>query len=100
TVENPNALDMTGVTVTDVFPTSPGAMRVAATPDAANACGGSLVDSGGATLEASDVGIRLTGAVVPAFGTCTFAVNVTASTVGAYSNQIPVANVAGTVEDV
>lgn len=100
TVENPNALDMTGVTVTDVFPTSPGAMRVAATPDAANACGGSLVDSVGGTLEANDVGIRLTGAVVPAFGTCTFAVNVTASTVGAYSNQIPVGNVAGTVEDV
>lgn len=100
TVENPNALDMTGVTVTDVFPTSPGAMRVAATPDAANACGGSLVDSAGGTLEANDVGIRLTGAVVPAFGTCTFAVNVTASTVGNYSNQIPVGNVAGTVEDV
>lgn len=100
TVENPNALDMTGVTVTDVFPTTPGAMTVAAVPDVSNACGGTLVDSAGGELTANDVGIRLTGAVVPAFSTCSFAVNVTATAVGTYNNQIPVGNVAGTVEGV
>lgn len=98
TVENPNAVDITALSVTDVFPTSPGAMTVAAEPDESNACGGSLVDSGGAALAAGDAGIRLTGAVVPAFSTCSFAVNVTASAVGTYNNQIPVANVSGTVE--
>ena len=99
-VENPNALDMTSVIVTDVFPTSPGNMRVAAVPNENNACGGELLDSNGNSLGANDVGIRLNNAVVSAFSTCTFAVDVTATTPGTYSNVIAVNNISGVIDGI
>lgn len=100
TVENPNALDMTDLVITDIFPTSPGNMRVAAVPNENNACGGELLDSSGNSLGANDVGIRLSNAVVSAYSTCTFAVDVTATTPGAYTNQIAINNISGQVDGI
>ncbi len=95
TLSNPNSLAMTLGSTTvfsDVFPVSPGQMRVASPFTFTNSCGGTLQDSGGSALAASDVGIRLNGnstggaGSIPASGTCTITINVTAPTAGSYVN--------------
>ncbi len=83
TITNPNQNDaLSGVTFTDVFPVAPGAMTVAAPLTTTNTCGGSLLDSGGGALAASDVGIQLAGGTIAGGGSCTVSVNVTATTTG------------------
>ncbi len=42
TLTNPTAVEMTGATFTDVFPTSPGALTVASPPLRNNGCGGKV----------------------------------------------------------
>jgi uncharacterized repeat protein (TIGR01451 family) len=89
---NPTAVAMTNATFTDVFPTAPGAMTVAAPLTRTNGCSAlnQLRDSNGNTLQAGDAGIRLLTGTIPANGSCTITVNVTASVAGVYTNAIGV----------
>lgn len=90
TVNNPNStalnLGTPTAALTDVFPTSPGAMVVASPLTTSNTCGSTLRDSGGGTLAAGDVGIQLIGGTVPANGACSVSVVVSVSTPGNYLN--------------
>lgn len=94
TLTNPNAgTALTAATFTDLFPTAPGAMTVASPLSAATSCaGGTLGDGdaidGDATLEAGDGSVRLSGGTIPAAGSCTVTVNVTATVAGTYTNTI------------
>ncbi len=90
---NPTATAITAASVTDVFPTTPlapGAMTLTNTTVSTNTCGATVLDSSGGTLNAGDVGIRLTNATIPANSNCTVTVNVIASIQGIYINTIPV----------
>ena len=91
-LSNPTAVAMTGATFTDVFPTSPGAMTVAAPLTRTNSCSGlgQLRDPANTPLNAGDVGIRLNTGTIPANGSCTITVNVTAAVAGVYNNTIAV----------
>ena len=80
TLSNPNGADITQVFFTDLFPSAPGQLAVAATPAISNGCGGSVSTPGNFSL-------ALTGATIPANGSCTVTVQVTASVPGSYMNQ-------------
>ena len=92
TLTNPSAVDMTGATFTDVFPTSPGAMTVASPPMRNNGCSGNgqLRNPAGGILSGGDTGLQLLTGTIPANGSCVITVNVTASVAGVYTNTIPV----------
>ena len=90
TLVSSNDLAITGIVLNDIFPTTPGAMTVASPLATTNACGGSLLDSGGTTLAAADVGVRLNAGTLNANATCTFSVGITANVLGAYTNTIPI----------
>lgn len=83
TITNPNALTpLTGVAFTDTFPTAPGAMVVAATPNATtNGCGTSTFSP-----TAGSASISFSGGLLVGGGTCTVSVNITAPTAGTYNN--------------
>lgn len=91
TLSNPNPGALGNISFTDIFPSlssipaAPGNMSLANTVTT-NTCGGTLTDSGGSSLNAGDDGIRLTGATIPANGSCSVVVNVTTSSTGTYSN--------------
>jgi uncharacterized repeat protein (TIGR01451 family) len=92
TISNPNqSVDLTGVTFTDVFPTSPGAMTLY---DAVtiNTCGGTLTSNSGGVLAANAPGIKLTGATVTKGSSCTVTVNVKAPNTGSYVNSTTVSD--------
>lgn len=80
-ITNPaaNTASLTGVAVTDDFPTG---MQVAAAPDAMNSC------SAGSTFAplAGAVSISISGVTIPANTTCTFTVKVKATIVGTLLN--------------
>jgi uncharacterized repeat protein (TIGR01451 family) len=83
TITNPNPTTaLTGVAFTDTFPTSPGAMTVAAVP------GVSTSGCGTPTFApaANAVSLTFSAGTIPAGGTCTVNVNVTVNAVGAYTN--------------
>ena len=91
TLTNPGPVAMTNATFIDVFPTSPGAMTVAAVPPPrVNNCGGQLRDSNDNSLGTGDVGIRVNNGTIPANGSCTITLGVTASVAGVYTNTIAV----------
>lgn len=96
TLVSSNDLAITGIVLNDIFPTAPGAMTVASPLATTNACGGSLLDSGGGTLAAADVGVRLNAGTLSANGTCTFSVGITANVLGVYTNTIPVSALTST----
>ncbi|MFE9187761.1 hypothetical protein ACFYMB_31015, partial [Micromonospora haikouensis] len=79
TLSNPNArTSLTGVGFTDALP----AGLVVATPNGVSgSCGGGTV-----AATAGGSSIRLTGATLPAGGSCTFSVNVTGTTSGTKVN--------------
>lgn len=89
TLTSSNNVEITGIVLSDVFPTTPGAMKVA-TPltVVTNTCTGTLLDSGGGTLAAGDVGVRLNAGVLTANGSCIFSIKVSTSVVGTYTNTI------------
>ncbi len=99
TLSNPTSSLMTGVAFTDVFPTSPGAMTLnnsiapilstGCNPASPTAPTTNLTNNLGGALATGAVGIRLTGAQIPAGGTCTIQVAVRATTGGNYVNTIP-----------
>lgn len=89
TLTNPNSGSISGFNFVDIFPTSPGAMTVASPFTTSNTCGGTLQDSGGGTLAAGDVGIKLINGIVAANSNCIITVNVTVPatpTTGTYTN--------------
>jgi len=94
TLTNTNALTAINLSTpafTDVFPTSPGQMRLASPLSASTTCSGAiLLNSSGGALAAGNTGIRLDGGSIPAASTCTVTVNVTASTAGMYNNTTSV----------
>jgi len=94
TLANTNAVSasLSNPAFTDVFPITPGAMRVAAPLTVTNGCGGTLVDSGNGALAANDVGIRYNNGSIPAGGTCTLSVVVLAPASGIYLNTTSVLN--------
>lgn len=84
TISNANAGPITVTTVTDTFPTTPGVGVVrAATPNAATSCASGVVASNATS-------VTLTGGTVPAGGSCTFQIDVTAATAGMYANTIAI----------
>ena len=85
-----NNVAITGIVLSDVFPTAPGAMTVGNPVVTSNTCAGSLLDSGGAPLAAAAAGVRLNAGVLAANGNCSFSVNVSAAALGIYSNTIGV----------
>jgi uncharacterized repeat protein (TIGR01451 family) len=80
TVTNPNPVPVTEVSLTDTFPAE---VFNTATPAVATTCAGGTV-----TAPPSDNFMRLTGATVPANGSCTFSANVLSNTPGTYVNTI------------
>jgi uncharacterized repeat protein (TIGR01451 family) len=87
TITNANpATAANGITFTDVFPTTPGAMTVGAPLTTTNTCGGALQNSNGGVLAPGDPGIKLVGGSRPANTSCTISVKVTAPANGTYNN--------------
>ena len=81
-VENKNPdLALTALTFTDVLPDG---VVVAQVPKASTTCSGGVV-----TAPASAREVRLTGASLPAKGSCTVTVDVLSNTPGTYVNTIP-----------
>jgi uncharacterized repeat protein (TIGR01451 family) len=84
TINNPNAVSMTVTGLTNNFPTSPGTGLVrASTPNPSTTCGSGIVAH-------SPSSVTLTGGSVPANGSCTVQIDVTAASSGSYENTIPV----------
>ncbi len=83
-VGNPNDAPMTlSAALTDTLPTSPGPVRVAATPNVGGTCpSASIVATPNAAF------VRLASATVVPAGGCTVEVDVTASTPGEHTNVI------------
>jgi hypothetical protein len=89
TLTNANpATAATGVTFTDVFPTTPGPMTVASPVTASTTCaGGTLTNNTGGILTPGDPGIKLAGGTLAANGaTCTVSVKVATNLAGTYNN--------------
>lgn len=78
TLTNPNTQAITGVNLTDAYP---GTMVNAPVPSLSNSCGGSATAAAGATS------LALVAGTIPASGSCTLTVAVTASVAGALTNS-------------
>lgn len=84
TISNGAATSVTGISFTDVLPSTPGPMTIATPANVVTTC-----DAGpSGTLVASDGGstITLTDFRLGALSSCTISVDVTASTAGAHTN--------------
>ncbi len=77
TLTNSNTAPLTGAAFNDTLPAG---VQVAATPAAATTCGGTWTPASGNTS------LTFSGGTIPASGSCTVAVNVTATTSGPHSN--------------
>ncbi len=91
TLTNSNPTTAINLTATsafnDLFPVSPGQMKVASPVVASTTCTGStLRNSSNAAIAAGDVGIQLNGGTIAGGASCTVTVNVTADTAGTYNN--------------
>ena len=80
-LSNSSAEPITGVSFNDVFPTG---LFVATTPSASTSCVGGVITASGS---ASD--ISLTGATIPANGSCDVSVSVVSNIVDSYVNTLP-----------
>ncbi|XAH23732.1 IPTL-CTERM sorting domain-containing protein [Xylophilus sp. GW821-FHT01B05] len=83
-VTNNGATALTNAGFTDSFPAG---LKLAAAPNATASCTGGI--NGTVTATAGASSLQLSGATVPAGGTCTVTANVTADSEGAYANAIP-----------
>jgi len=79
-LDNPNTQALTGTALTDVLPSH---LVIAQTPNASTTCSGGFVDA-----LASSTSLRLTGATIPASGSCTVSVDVLSNISGSYVNTI------------
>ncbi|HSY48764.1 MAG TPA: DUF11 domain-containing protein [Thermoanaerobaculia bacterium] len=82
TLTNTNTAQLTGATFTDSLPSG---IQVAATPSASTTCTGGPTWAPAAAATSLTFGSP-TGANIPASGTCTVSVNVTATTAGPHTN--------------
>ena len=82
TLTNTNTVQLTGAKFTDSLP---GGLQVAASPAASTTCTGSPTWAPAAGSTAVNFG-QTTGANIPASGSCTASVNVTATTAGPHTN--------------
>ena len=80
TLTNPNPVALTGTAFADTYP---GGITNSATPGAATTCGGTV------TAAAWSTSLALTGGTVPANGSCTVSVQVSAIGGGGLVNTIP-----------
>lgn len=78
TLTNPNTSSITGATFTDTYPAG---LVNGATPALTNTCGGT------ATASAGGNSLALSGGTIPASGSCTVSVTVTAAIAGSYVNN-------------
>ena len=85
TLNNSNAYALTSV---GLNATLPGNLTVKSSPAAASSCGG--------TLSAPMSSVTLSGATIPANGSCTLTLTVSSGTVGTYANSIAVSAVTST----
>lgn len=88
TLTNPNAVAVTGTVFTDTYPAG---LTNAATPAASTTCASGVV-----TAASSGGSVALSGATVPANGSCTVTVTVISAIVGAYANTIAIGGVTTT----
>ena len=79
TLANANATALTGAAFTDTYP---GGLVNAAPANAATTCSGGLVSS-------TTNSVTLSGGTIPANGSCTVSIDVTAAAEGDYANAIP-----------
>ena len=79
TLSNANAFAANGVAFTDTYPSG---LVNAATPNASTTCGGTV------TAPAAGGSVALSGATIPASGTCTVSVSVSSSTAASYPNTL------------
>lgn len=87
TLTNPNATAITGVAFTDTYPAN---MLNAATPNLANTCGGTATAAAGANT------LSISGGTIPASGSCTLTVDVTATMADLYTNTLAINAVTST----
>jgi uncharacterized repeat protein (TIGR01451 family) len=85
-LQNPNNTALTQAVFIDNLPTG---LTVATTPGAVTTCA-----SGAVIAPASATSIRLTGATIPANGSCTVTVNVLSNVLGTYTNTLAANSVA------
>lgn len=90
-IHNPNAVNLTRAYFTDILPSG---LVIAQTPSESTTCAGGAVNA-----PASGTSFSLTGATLPANGTCTVSVNVLSNISGSYTNTIA-ASAVGTFEGV
>lgn len=81
TLTNPNSAAVTNVALTDHYPSQ---VFNATTPNASTTCSNGIV-----TAVPSGSSLGLTGATLPASGSCTFSADVLANEPGVWNNQIP-----------
>lgn len=89
TITNPNAqaVPLNNPGFVDTFPTTPGIMKIAPTPEFTNTCGSNLKNLADTQdAAAGDLGLRVEGGTIPANSSCTISFNVVADTVGTYTN--------------
>ena len=84
TLTNPNPVALTGTAFTDTYP---GGVTNSGAPGAATTCGGTV------TAAAWSASLALTGGTVPANGSCTVSVQVSAIGGGGLVNTIPIRGV-------
>ncbi len=77
TLSNSNAYALTGVAFTDALPSG---LAAQSSPAATNSCGG--------TLPTPSSSIALSGATIPASGSCSVTVTVSSGTAGSYANSL------------
>jgi large repetitive protein len=97
TISNPNAVAMTGIGLTDLFPalanpaaggSSQALIQVAATPNASASCPSGVAPTFAPAVAAGDSSISVSGGTLAANGSCTVVVDVEAShTAGVYSQN-------------
>ncbi len=87
TLTNPNTSAITGVTFTDTYPAN---MVNAVSPNLTNTCGGTT------TAAASAGTLSISGGAIPASGSCTMTVDVTATAEGTYTNTLAANTVTAT----
>ncbi|MFN8510486.1 MAG: DUF11 domain-containing protein [Deinococcaceae bacterium] len=86
-IYNDNLVALTGVAATDVLPSG---LSASGSPGLSSSCGGTPTYTGGTRT------LALSGGTIPASGTCTLTMNVTASTPGTYTNTLPIAAISST----
>jgi uncharacterized repeat protein (TIGR01451 family) len=79
-LSNASSIDIIGAAFSDVLPTSPGQMSIAASSVLSNSCGGT------GTIAGDKKSFSIAGGTIPANGSCSVSVTITATTLGAYTN--------------